>query len=144
MDFKKLSIKKSNFVFYKKHSITRDYSFGNKLGNGSFGSVRIATHKSSGQTRAIKIIKKEEQEDDERLFLEVDILAKLSHPNIMQVYECYDDSTNFYIVSEICEGGELFDCIAGKGNFTEREAAIVMKQILSAICYSHDNNIVHR
>jgi calcium-dependent protein kinase len=144
MDQKKISIKKSNFVFYKKHSITRDYSFGEKIGSGSFGSVRIATHKNSGHKRAVKIIKKDEQEDEEKLFLEVDILAKLSHPNIMLVFECYEDSTNFYIISEICEGGELFDCIAEKGHFTEKDAALVMKQILSAINYSHDNNIVHR
>jgi calcium-dependent protein kinase len=144
MDLKKLAIKKSNFVSYKKHSITRDYTFGDKLGSGSFGSVRLATHKASGQTRAVKIIKKDEQEDEEKLFIEVDILSKLSHPNIMQVYECYDDSTNFYIVSEICEGGELFECITQKGQLSEKDSAIVIRQIISAICYSHDNNVVHR
>ena len=52
--------------------------------------------------------------------------------------------TNFYIVSEFCQGGELFDAISKKGSFSENEAARIMKQILSAICYSHQNNIVHR
>jgi calcium-dependent protein kinase len=76
--------------------------------------------------------------------LEVEILAKLSHPNIMSVYEFYHDNSNFYIVSEYCSGGELFDCITEKGSFNEIDAAKIMKQIISAICYSHDNNIVHR
>lgn len=138
-----LKINKANFVAYKKGSITNDYSFGKTLGSGSFGTVRSAIHKPTGQTRAVKILKKSEQ-DEEKLFLEVDILAKLSHPNIMMIYEFYDDNTNFYIVSEFCQGGELFECISEKGVFTEKEARVLMKQILSAICYSHQNNIVHR
>jgi calcium-dependent protein kinase len=140
---KNLIINKSNFISYKTGSITKDYTFGKSLGSGSFGTVRQAVHKQTGQLRAVKILKKSEQ-DEEKLFLEVDILAKLSHPNIMQIYEFYDDNTNFYIISEFCSGGELFDCISEKGIFTEKEASSILKQILSAICYSHQNNIVHR
>jgi calcium-dependent protein kinase len=136
-------INKANFVAFKKGLITNDYNFGTSLGAGSFGSVRSAVHKGTGQPRAVKILKKTEQEQ-EKLFLEVDILAKLSHPNIMQVYEFYDDTSNFYIVSELCSGGELFDCITDQGIFNERDAAAIMRQILSAICYSHENYIVHR
>ena len=62
----------------------------------------------------------------------------------MQIFEFYDDSTNFYIVSEFCKGGELFDMITRKGCFSEKEAAPIMKQLLSAICYSHKNHIIHR
>jgi calcium-dependent protein kinase len=136
-------INKANFVAYKKGLITKDYTFGSSLGSGSFGTVRSAVHKGTGQTRAVKILKKSEQDQD-KLFLEVEILAKLSHPNIMQVFEFYDDSTNFYIVSELCSGGELFDCITETGIFSEKDAAHIMRQILSAVCYSHENNVVHR
>lgn len=96
-------INKSIFVAYKKGSISKEYSFGKPLGAGSFGTVREAIHKLTGQSRAVKILKKSEQ-DEEKLFSEVDILARLSHPNIMQIYEFYDDNTNFYIVSEFCSG----------------------------------------
>jgi len=140
---KDLIINKSNFIAYKKGSITKDYTFGKPLGSGSFGTVREAVHKQTGQVRAVKILKKSDQ-DEEKLFLEVDILARLSHPNIMQIYEFYDDYTNFYIVSEYCAGGELFDTITEKGIFTEKEACSLMKQILSSICYSHVNKVVHR
>jgi calcium-dependent protein kinase len=140
---KQIVINKSNFISYKTGSITKEYTFGKSLGSGSFGTVRLATHKLTGQTRAVKILKKSEQ-DEEKLFLEVDILSKLSHPNIMLIYEFFDDNTNFYIVSEFCSGGELFDTISEKGIFTEKEAASIMKQIISAVCYSHTNNIVHR
>ncbi len=139
----KLIINKSNFIAYKKGSITQEYTFGKPLGSGSFGTVREAVHKKTGQIRAVKILKRAEQ-DEEKLFLEVDILARLSHPNIMQIYEFYDDNTNFYIVSENCSGGELFDTITEKGVFSEKDACWIVKQILSAVCYSHDNKVVHR
>jgi len=138
-----MKISKQNFVCYKKGNITNDYSIASNLGSGSFGTVRKAVHKLTGQSRAIKILKKSEQ-DENKLFLEVEILCRLAHPNIMQIYEFYDDNKNFYIVSEFCSGGELFDTISEKGALTEVEAAYMMKQILSAIFYSHENNIVHR
>ena len=62
----------------------------------------------------------------------------------MQIFEFFDDNKNFYIVSEFCSGGELFEKISEKGAFTEQEAASLVKQILSAVYYSHQNNIVHR
>ena len=140
---KTLKFDKSAFISYKTGSISKEYTLGKTLGSGSFGTVRSAIHKSTKQTRAVKILRKTEQ-DEEKLFLEVNILSKLSYPNIMQIYEFYDDSTNFYIVSEFCKGGELFDMITSKGCFSEKEAAPIMKQLLSAICYSHKNHIVHR
>lgn len=139
----KLTINQSNFIVYKQGDISKDYKAGKSIGSGAYGQVKKVTHIKTGQTRAVKILKKSEQ-DTERLFLEVDILAKLCHPNIMQIFEFYDDDNYFYIISELCEGGELFDRISEKGIFTEQEAANIVKQILSAICYSHANNIVHR
>ncbi len=139
----KLKFDKSSFVIYNTKSIIKEYILGKTLGTGAFGTVRSAVHKATKQPRAIKILKKSEQ-DEEKLFLEVNILSKLSHPNIMHIYEFYDDNTNFYIVSELCKGGELFDKITDKGFFSENEACPIMKQLLSAICYCHQNNVVHR
>ena len=107
---KEIKFDKSSFVSYKTGSITKEYTLGKTLGTGAFGTVRAAIHKATRQNRAVKILKKSEQ-DEEKLFLEVNILAKLSHPNIMQIYEFFDDNCNFYIVSELCQGGELFDMI---------------------------------
>ena len=138
-----LKFDKSTYVFYKKTKINDEYKFGETLGEGSFGTVRRAVHKQTGQERAIKIFKKRQQ-DERKLLLEVNILSKLTHPNIMEIYEFYEDKANFYIVSELCKGGELFDKITEKGCFKEAEACPIMLQIVSAICYSHSNRIVHR
>jgi calcium-dependent protein kinase len=139
----KLKIDKSTFIGYKTTKINEEYLLGETLGQGAFGTVRKAVHKLTGQERAIKILKKRQQ-DERKLFLEVSILSKLTHPNIMEIYEFYEDKANFYIVSELCKGGELFDKITEKGSFKESEACPIMLQLVSAICYSHANNIVHR
>ena len=138
-----LKILKSTIISSKTTPISKDYIMGKSIGTGAFGTVRLCIHKATRQTRACKILKKATQ-DIKALQEEVEILSKLSHPNIMQLYEVYNDKTNFYIVSEFCQGGELFDAISKKGNFNENEASKIMKQVLSAITYSHQNNIVHR
>lgn len=78
------------------------------------------------------------------LFNEINNLKDLDHPNIIKINEFFEDEKRYYIVTEICKGGELFDEIVEKGYFAEKDAAKLMKQILSCINYCHLNNIVHR
>jgi calcium-dependent protein kinase len=66
------------------------------------------------------------------------------HPNIIKVHEFFQDEKHFFIVTELCNGGELFDRIIKSHHFSERKAAETMEQILSAIVYCHDRQIVHR
>ena len=139
----KILIKKESLILHKKDKISKEYTFGKVLGEGAFGQVRLAIHIATQQTRAIKILKKSKV-DMEDLLKEISIVSKLSHPSIMQVYEIFEDNTNAYIVSEYCKGGELFEMISEKGNFTEKEACIIMQQLLSGIGYSHKNRIVQR
>lgn len=58
---------------------------------------------------------------------EIDILKQLDHPNIVKIYEFYQDKLNFYLITEFIEGGELFDKIAKIKFFTESDAAKIMK-----------------
>jgi calcium-dependent protein kinase len=139
-----IKISKGSFINYKKGLIENDYIIGDVCGSGAFATVRKVTSKGSGQVRALKIIKKQKGQDSARMYLEVEILKKLIHPNIMQIFEFYEDKKNFYIITELCEGGELFDQIVEKGSLNENEAAWVMKQLMSAINYVHTSNIVHR
>ena len=136
-------VKKENAIIHKKKNIAKEYTLGKTLGKGAFGQVRLGVHKPTKQVRAIKIMKKAKV-NLEDLLSEISILSKLTHPSIMQIYEIFEDNVNIYIVSEYCKGGELFDIISKKGSFTEKEACIIMKQILSAVCYSHQRGIVHR
>ena len=138
-----LKLTREDFILHKTSPISKEYIMGKQLGTGAFGSVRLAIHKATKQKRAVKVLKK--TEDNKQFVLdEINILSKLVHPNIMQIYEVFEDKANYYIVSEHCKGGELFEAISQKGSFSEKDASIIMKQILSGVCYSHQNHIVHR
>ncbi|CAD8156509.1 unnamed protein product [Paramecium octaurelia] len=135
------------FVTEKKGKITADYNLIQPcLGKGAFGEVYRGVHKVTNQVRAIKLIRKKLMTEEDCLMLtrEVDILKQLDHLNIISIYEFYQDSEYFYIVTELCQGGELFDRIVQEKNFSEKKAAEVMKQVLSAVTYCHEKNIVHR
>lgn len=60
------------------------------------------------------------------------------------MYESFEDDVNFYIVTEVCEGGELFDEIERRGRFSEKDAVEVMRALVAAINYCHQHNIMHR
>ena len=83
-------------------------------------------------------------QEEEKFLSEIQVLKQLDHPHILKLYEFYQDKKNYYIIMELCTGGELFDHIEKKGSFSEKEAAYVMKQVLSAVRYAHNNKIVHR
>jgi len=85
-----------------------------------------------------------DEEEKRMLFNEINILKEIDHPNIVKMYEFFEDEKRYYLVTEICKGGELFDEILQRGKFSERDGAVLMKQVLSCINYCHQNNIVHR
>jgi len=137
------NIDQNLFVSYKKSNITKEYTIGRPIGGGKLSDIRMATNKESGAKRAVKIIKKENLED-EKFFAIVDLLCKLSHPNILQTFEFFDDSKHYYIVTDVCNGGELIEEICDKGAMSEKKAAHLIKQVLSAVSFAHKNNIVHK
>jgi calcium-dependent protein kinase len=58
---------------------------------------------------------------------ELSILRKLDHPNIMKIYEVFEDNVNYFLITELCKGEELFDTISNKVKFSEFEAAEIIK-----------------
>lgn len=71
-----------------------------------------------------------DEKEKVRLRYEIDILKNLDHPNIVKLYETYEDRYNIYLVTELCTGGELFDEILHRNHFNEQDAANIMKQLL--------------
>jgi calcium-dependent protein kinase len=124
------------------------YVIKDKLGQGSFGSVNRAVRVGGTIDVAIKIIDKNSLNNNPMLpslmMSELTVLKKCSHPNIMSVNEILEDNNNYYIVSELLEGGELFDRIVEVSKFDEQKSAFIVKQVLLAINYMHQKNITHR
>ena len=143
-----LQISSSSFILHKTTNIKDDYIIGPMLGTGAFGSVYTAVHKLSGQERAIKTLSKVSVNLDKtrksKFFAEVDILRSIDHPNILRLFEFYEDFKYFHLVTEVVKGGELFDFIAVSKNLSEASAAFFFRQILNAVYYCHSKGIVHR
>eukprot|EP00826_Nyctotherus_ovalis_P048980 TRINITY_DN5843_c0_g1_i14.p1 TRINITY_DN5843_c0_g1~~TRINITY_DN5843_c0_g1_i14.p1 ORF type:complete len:482 (-),score=166.20 TRINITY_DN5843_c0_g1_i14:125-1570(-) len=143
-----VKISKAMFIRQNLADFSSEYKLGEKMGAGAFGVVWKCTHGITGQTRAVKIISKEDSEhvktDIELVKKELEILRTLDHPNIVKLFEYYEDAKRFYLVTEYCEGGNLFDSISKAGRVAEPLAARIMRQVLSAVSYCHANNVVHR
>ena len=72
------------------------------------------------------------------------MLKTLDHPNILKIYEFYQDENAVFIIMEICTGGELFDKIIEQGSLFEQDAGLIIKQLLEGLAYSHKKGIAHR
>jgi len=129
-----------------KGDIHDHYDIKEKLGQGSFATVKRGIKKSDHSEYAIKVIKKSKLKPDEQDVLhdEVEIMHRLDHPNCVKMYELYETKKKMYMVLELLSGGELFDRIVAKGSFSEHEAAVCMKEVIGAIKYLHSIGVVHR
>jgi len=144
-------------------SVLKDYDMGNKkdnlLGTGNFAEVYRAKRKEAGtwdfgngnagtinasEMVAIKIIDKAKVEDMNDITREIDIMKKVKHKNIIQLYETLDETKKMNLVMELVTGGELFDRIVSKGNYTEKDAATTVLTLCEALKHLHDKKIVHR
>jgi len=79
-----------------------------------------------------------------RLRNEIGLHKKCNHPNIVKFVEFIESDIDVCLVLEICDGGELFNRIADKGTFSEKEASRTIKQTCLAVQYLHNMGIVHR
>lgn len=75
---------------------------------------------------------------------ELSILGEKSHPNIIRIIDLIEDTENYYVVSELVKGGELFKRLTKLTSFTETQAADIIHQIMLGLNYMHLQNITHR
>lgn len=125
----------------KKYIILRS------LGKGSFGRVKEALHVFSGERIAIKILEKsriKKQDDLRRIRREIDILNKVNHPNIIQLYEIIETNKYFFFVMEYAKVGEQSNFIEKKNRLSELEACKLFQQLISGIEYLHSLGCAHR
>ncbi len=101
-------------------------------------------HRVTGQARAIKAIPKHRVRDPKTFMQEINILRRLDHPNIVKLFEVFDETAYIYLVLELCTGGELFDRIVRLGHFGEQEAQAIFTDIMYALAYCHERGVVHR
>lgn len=167
---KRLSQQSAQSSSSKKKTENRvgPWRLGRTLGKGSTGRVRLAKHIQTGKLAAIKIIpktfiddsigndsvnnrgkQKKKQKFDENglpygIEREIIIMKLISHPNIMALYDVWENKDELYLVLEYVEGGELFDFLINNGRLSERDAISYFRMIISGVSYCHKFNICHR
>ncbi|XP_041035212.1 MAP/microtubule affinity-regulating kinase 4 isoform X6 [Carcharodon carcharias] len=116
------------------------------IGKGNFAKVKLARHILTSREVAIKIIDKTQLNPTslQKLFREVRIMKCLNHPNIVKLFEVIETEKTLYLVMEYASGGEVFDYLVSHGRMKEKEARAKFRQIISAVQYCHQRNIVHR
>ena len=139
---------KEKFVGKVEGKLEDKYKIIKEIGTGGFSRCLLVKNKTTGIEYACKELPKKKLSDYEGLMREVNLMIKLDHPNIIKLYEVYENDKNIYLIMELCTGGELFDRIVENTEngvqFTEKQAANIFKQMMSAINYCHKNGIVHR
>ena len=124
-----------------------DFIIKEKLGEGTFGKVRLGINRQTEETVAIKILDKKKiikERDKKRIEKELNILKSLRHPNIVHLYADIETNANIYIIMEYIKGIELIHYISSNSKLSEEEACFYFRQIISAIEYLHKLKIAHR
>lgn len=122
------------------------YNIVKTLGEGSFGKVKLAVHRGTGQQVALKIIPRKKlisRDMQGRVEREIEYLQLLRHPHIIKLFTVIKTPTEIIMVLEYA-GGELFDYIVQHGKMKEDEARRFFQQMLCAVEYCHRHKIVHR
>ena len=141
-------IRKSHFIGAHIADIKSYYNFIQELGHGSYGHVIRVQNITTGHIYACKKMNKRQIKNKQRFKTEIDLLRATDHPNIIKLYDIYEDSVFIYLIMEECTGGEFFDRLAKRAKqnkmYTERDAAKIFKQIAQAVNYLHAHGVCHR
>uniref|UniRef100_A0A1I8J5Y5 Protein kinase domain-containing protein n=1 Tax=Macrostomum lignano TaxID=282301 RepID=A0A1I8J5Y5_9PLAT len=118
------------------------YDLCSELGRGATSVVFACQKRGTNEKWAVKVIQK--KVDKKIVATEIGILLTISHPNIIRLKELFETSTHIHTVLEYVTGGELFDRIVSRGNYSEQDAAQCVRQLLEALKYLHEKDIIHR
>ncbi|CAG9331896.1 unnamed protein product [Blepharisma stoltei] len=135
----------------RTENIRDKYEFIKVVGYGQFGTVREARlkiHNGSQECEKIFAIKSICKGRVVRLISclrnEIEILMLVDHPNIIKLYEAYEDTKYIHLVMEMCTGGDILEFLLAKGSLSEEEIAKIMHKMLAAVNHLHSLHICHR
>ena len=143
-----INFNKETFILKSSDTIASKYLKIKEISNGTYAKLYIVQRKTDFKLYCCKEILKSKVEDLYNFRNEINILSKVDHPNIIRIFEIFEDSRYISIIMGYCTGGDLFQKInelAEKDQaFSEKEAVKIFKQLMSAVSYCHSQGICHR
>lgn len=123
------------------------YRLGKLIGEGGMGKVYEAVHEFMGRSIAIKVIGTKFSEDKQRMarfYQEIKALAKLNHPNIVDIYDAGKVNRRHYYAMELLSGPSLNTYVNSKKFLSEREALQITRATAKALAHAHSRSVIHR
>lgn len=121
---------------------TKDYKTKNFIGQGSFGAVYEVKHKRTDDMRCSKEILMRDIEDMEYAQTELEAMIRLDHPNVLKLYEYFEDNVAIYLICEYCKGGDFSQL--GDPEVPLDEIRLLFRDVIAALSYCHNQNVAHR
>ncbi|VVD02317.1 unnamed protein product [Leptidea sinapis] len=120
------------------------YEMLSEIGRGKFGTVYLCREKSTGLELAAKLVSVNRRDERRNVEREVDVMRRLRHPRLIQLYDAYEWGKYMCVVLELITGGELFERVIDEDFvLTERACTVFMRQICEGIDFVHRQNILH-
>jgi calcium-dependent protein kinase len=142
-----LAISNNTIIHRAKTDFHKNYVILSNLGKGAYSSVELIKNIFTEEKRAMKVMRAKEklsEKVEQEIINEIFILKSLDHPNIIKIFEFYKKKEEYDLIMEYCEGGDLYKEIINFAPFSEEYTAYVLYQILSAVNFCHQNNVLHR
>ena len=143
-----INFNKETFILKSSGAIAKKYLKIKDIANGTYSKIYIVQNKTDFKLYCCKEILKSKVVDLNKFKNEINVLSKVDHPNIIRLFEIFEDDRYISLIMEYCQGGELFKKInelAEKDQaFSEKEAVKIFKQLMSAVGYCHSQGICHR
>lgn len=149
---------REEFIQKNRRKFSDVYEVRSQLGKGSFGTVYLVEHRTQKdrldvqRVRVCKMIQKSKAKEaktpEAKVREEFAVLKQLDHPNVLRIFEDFEDEDNFYLIMEQCRGGDLagyVKCLEPMDARTyELWVAKVMQHTLSAVAYCHSKAVIHK
>lgn len=126
-----------------QRTVGASYIYVDRLGHGGFGHVFLAQSRQTGEERAVKEIPLTHvQEDMKFVQSELEAMIRINHPNVVKLYEFFEDEKALYIVTELCNEGDF--SVLNHGIDDPDEIRLLFRDLMMAVAYCHDAGIAHR
>lgn len=140
-------LSKEVLIIEKKDDVFQVYDTLEFIKEGKYGTMYKVQHKKNKNIRLMKLLYFDKMKEDDitkiDLINQIELLKNLSHPNIIQLYEIFNNRDKIYMIYEYCQEGNLFEYICKSNTFNEGKCQEILQQLLIALKYCHNRGVIH-